>query len=64
MERNYVFREADLTFIITELGKLPYNQVCRIINFIDHVATKQIQDEKKPMGDQIESGIAVAKNNG
>lgn len=58
MDRTYIFKESDLTFIITELGKLPYNQVCRIINFIDHVATKQVQDQNNPMGDQIESGIA------
>lgn len=57
MDRSYIFKEGDLTFIITELGKLPYNQVCRIINFIDHIATKQIQNQNKPIDDQIQNGI-------
>jgi hypothetical protein len=44
-EKKYTFSHSDLVFIITELGKLPYNQVCKIINYIDQVASTQAEEK-------------------
>lgn len=56
MEKKFYFKEAELKFIILELSKLPYGQVCRIINYIDNVATNQ-KEEEKPINEQIVDGI-------
>ena len=59
MEKTFIFKESEITFIITELSRLPYNQVARIINYIDVFATKQIKDQSPQ--DQIAMGIADAE---
>jgi len=56
MEKKFYFKEAELKFIILGLSKLPYGQVCRIINYIDNVATNQ-KEEEKPINEQIVDGI-------
>jgi len=56
-ERKYTFKESELTHIITELSRFPYNQVARLINYIDLIAKKQVQEEKKPIQEQIAGAI-------
>lgn len=64
MEKQFIFKESELVHIITELGRLPYNQVCRIINFIDVIASKQPQPEKPKIEEQIDQGIVNSQSDG
>jgi hypothetical protein len=54
IEKTYKFKHGELVFIINELGKLPYAQVCKVINFIDNVASKQEDDDGCCSGDDCE----------
>jgi hypothetical protein len=59
MEKTYTFKHGELVFIITELGKLPYNQVCKVINYIDQIASRA---EEPNVGDQINMGLASSQS--